>query len=139
MAKKLTKNTLPVREYQVWTSANMSDGDILDVYGSLGGRIADTVTMESNLGPSTVRLNVSNKVFGRQGGVSTVSGQLHNAWVDSSIAALRNAPILIKEVEDTGMPNILIENGTTQTWKSSEIGVRDIKIVNASGLRITVT
>lgn len=139
MAKKLTKNVLPVREYQVWTSANMSAGDLLDVFGSLGGRIADTVTLESNTGNSRVRFNVAREIYAEHGGYSQVSGVLHNKWVGRGKGMLRPAPYLVKEIEDTGMHDIVVENGTTQIWNKSEIGVKDIKVVHVSGLRITVT
>lgn len=137
MAKELTKNTLPIADYHVWTSSNMSEGDILDVYGSLGGRVADTVTLESDGGNSVVKFNVATRVHAQHGGHSTVSGQLHNSW--SEVGALRPAPYLVKEIEVTSKDEILIENNTAQSWTVDELGVRDIKVVTDSGLRITVT
>ena len=139
MAKKLTKNTLPVNDYQIWTSGNMSEGDILDVYGSLGGRIADSVTFETSSGNSIVQLNVATEVYAEHGYHSQVSGVVHNPWVGRGAGATRSSPYLVKEIEKTWVPQVLVETGTAQSWTRSEIGVRDIKIVTDSGLRIIVT
>ena len=143
----VTKNILPVREYQVWTSANSTAGDILGVTESLGGRVADSVTLESSGGDSTVRFNVVRQTYREHGatwsGVPDSAGRtyadstMHNAWTVAGI--LRPSPVLVSEFEDTGMPNIVVQNGTSQTWTLSELGVKDIKLVTPSGLKITVT
>ena len=143
----VTKNILPVREYQVWTSANMTTGDVLGVTESLGGRVADTVTLESSSGDSTVRFNVVRQIYRNHGstwsGVPDSAGRtyadstVHNAWTVAGV--LRPSPVMVSEFEDTAMPNVVIQNGTSQTWSTSELGVRDIRIVHMSGLRITVT
>ena len=143
----VTKNILSVREYQVWTSANMSKGDVLGVYESLGNRVADTVTLESNSGDSTIRFNVVKPIYRNHGslfsGVADSAGRtyadstVHNAWTVAGV--LRPSPLKVTELEDTGMANIVVQNGTAQTWTAAEIGIRDIKVVLASGLRITVT
>jgi hypothetical protein len=143
----VTKNILPVREYQVWTSANMTAGDILGVSESLGGRVADTVTLESSSGDSTVRFNVVKQIYRNHGstwsGVADSAGRtyadstVHNAWTVAGV--LRSSPVLVSEFEDTAMQNDVIQNGTSQTWTAAELGVKDIKLVTPSGLRITVT
>ena len=138
MAIRLTKNIKPVRDYQVWTTADMTNGDILGVSESLGHRVANSVTLESNGGASTVKFNVATEVYARHA-VGTVSGVLHNTFVGLGNGALRSSPHLVGEVEDTTQPSIVIDNGTSQTWLDSEIGIRDIKIVLNSGLKITVT
>ena len=142
----VTKNILPVREYQVWTSANMSEGDVLGVYESLGGRVADTITLETYGGASTVRFNVVRQVYREQGttwsGVTDSAGRTYaggtvlNPWC---VGALRSSPIMASEFEDTGMPDVLVQNNTSQTWTLDELAVRDIRVVHASGLRITAT
>ena len=139
MAKELTKNRLPVRDYQVWTSAMITNGDILDVYGSLGNRIADTVTLESTVGPSEVRFNVAHEIYAEHI-VGQASGVLHNRnWVGGGSGALRKSAFKVAEIEDTLKPNVLIDLGTSQTWSKAELGVRDIRVVASSGLRVTVT
>jgi len=149
----VTKNILQVRDYQVWTSANMVDGDILGVYESLGRRCADTVTLESAGGASRVRFNVARTTYREQGAVysGTYHGNSPNGpWsqalfhnVHNNFAGLgaggSRSPELVYEHEDDQQPDIIVANGTTQTWTRTEIAVNDIKIVNASGLRVTVT
>ena len=145
----VTKNTLPVRDYQVWTNiageVNMADGDVLGVYESLGFRVADTVTMESETGASRVQFNVVSQIHREQGntwsGVNNADGTryidqgVQNQWA----TAIRPSPVLVGEVTDLTKPDIVVAVGASQTWSISELPIKDIRIVVASGLRITVT
>jgi hypothetical protein len=125
----VTKNVLPVANYQVWTSANSSEGDILGVYESLGGRGAKSVTLESVGGASRVRFNVVRQVYKEH-------GPMHNSWLGPVPG---HSPLLMGEHEDTLAGDVVVGDGALRTIPASELAVRDIKIVNASGLRITVT
>lgn len=138
----VTKNVLTPRSYQVWTSANMTDGDVLGVYESLGGRNADSVTLESLGGASEVKFNVVVDVYREHGQLTAdpiVGTGVHNQWVGAGAGIYGTSPYKVTEIEDTSMPSVIVSNGTSQTWTSAEIVIRDIKLVTQSGLRITVT
>lgn len=127
----LTKLRKPVADYQEWTTAEMSNGDILDVWGSLGNRVANSVTITSSGDASIVRFNVSQQVYKEH-------SELHNNFVGAGDGALRSSPLLVDEIEDI-KPNLTITADTTQEWTVDEIGVTDIKLVSiASGLKIVV-
>lgn len=126
----LTKNLKPVAEYQQWDPGDISNGDILGVYESLGGRGANSVTLESLTGVSVVRFNVSKKIYGYND--VTNSG----SWLTYSTPHPR--PLLIDEIQET-KPSIDIASGSTRTWVASEITITDIEVVTNSGLRVTVT
>jgi hypothetical protein len=124
----ISKNVKPRAEYHQWGPSDMSNGDILGVYESLG-HIASTVTIESVGGASTIRFNVTEKVY---------SGQdIQNPWIPD--AGFWTRPVLVDEVE-VEKDDVVIESGSTHIWKASEIDVHDIKIISkSSGLKITVT
>jgi hypothetical protein len=85
-----------------------------------------------------VRFNVAEEIYAEHI-VGQASGVLHNKnWVGMGKGSLRKSAFKVAEIEHA-MPNVYVANGTTQTWNKNELGVRDIRIVNASGLRITVT
>ena len=127
----LTKNTKPVNEYQVWIASDITNGDILGIYESLGNRLARTVTIESLGGGTTIRFNVSEKIYSTQAG--------NNDWVP--YAGFYKRPYLINEIEHTWKPEIEIAANDIQTWSlDDEMEIRDIKIITkAPSLRITVT
>lgn len=124
----LTKNTKTKAEYQQWVAGDITNGDILGVFESLG-RPARSVIIESISGASTVRFNVSRQVHANQAA--------SNPWVAD--AEFWTKPGIVNEFEET-MPNIIIESGATQTWVASDIAITDIKVIaKSSGLKITVT
>jgi hypothetical protein len=128
----LTKKSKRVADYHTWGASELTNGDILDVYWSLGGRAADSVTIESLDGPSTIRFNVVQKIYKEH-------GALHNP-VFKDVGVLRKAPVLVGEIE-LAKDDIIIEQDSTHTWlRGPEIPISDIKIVTKStGLKITVT
>lgn len=128
----LTKKSKPAADYHTWTAAELTNGDILDIYSSLGGRAADSITIESLSGASTIRFNVVQKVHKEH-------GMAHNP-VFGDVSVLRKAPVLVGEIE-LEKDDIVIEQDSTHTWlRSQEIPVTDIKIVaKSTGLKITVT
>jgi hypothetical protein len=128
----LTRNTKPVADYQQWVTGDITNGDILDVYGALGNRCAHSVTIESLGGPTTIRFNVAKKVYKEH-------SQFHNQWLNQGQGMAKPAPILIDEIKET-KPDIVIEADEVQTWYSTEIAVVDIEVVTKSAdLKITVT
>lgn len=119
-------------DYQQWQAGDITNGDILDVFGSLGNRPADSVTIESIGGQTTLRFNVAKDVYKEH-------DHLHNSWVGHGFGSTRSSPRIMDEIEET-KPNIVIEADQIQTWDIKEIVVRDIKIITkSSGLKITVT
>jgi hypothetical protein len=127
----LTKLIKPVAEYQQWQASDLSNGDIIDVYKSLGNRPAHSITIESLSGASTIRFNVGKKIY-RQWGPN-------DPYVGSGMGANRPCPIMVAEIEEA-KPDVIIEEASTQTWIAQELTVYDIKIISkSSGLKITVT
>lgn len=126
----VTKNILPVANYQVWTSANSAEGDILGVFESLGNRGAKSVTIESVGGASKVRFNVVKQIYKEH-------GPDHNPWFLHGIH--KPSPLVVSEYEDTTAGDIVVGDGVSRTFMAKEITVSDVKIVNASGLRVTAT
>jgi hypothetical protein len=127
----LTKNIKRVSQYHQWSASEMSNGDILGVWESLGNREAHTVTVESLGGASTIRLNVSKKIYKEWGEA--------DQWAGMGQGLPRPIPRLVTEIEEM-KDDIVIEDASTQTWTADEIRVKDIKIVSKStGLKITVT
>lgn len=128
----LSKNIKPIAEYQQWSASDVSNGDILGVFESLGNREAHSVTVESIGGASTIRFNVSKKIH-------RPHSQLHESWVGLGQGGTRRSGVLVDEIKET-KPDIVIEANSTQTWLAMEICVHDIEIVTKSaGLKITVT
>lgn len=127
----LTKLIKPKAEYQQWIASELTNGDIIDIFTSLGNREAHSVTIESLSGASTIRFNVGKKIYKEYGPMS-------QSWAGLGQGLPRPRPLLIDEVEET-KPDIIIEMDSTQIWTSDEIRVSDIKIVTKStGLKITV-
>jgi hypothetical protein len=134
----VTKRTKPVADYQVWTASGagnptgVSNGDVLDVYSSLGNRESNSVTIESIGGEAVLRFNVVKKIY-KQHGFD------HNSWINTGQGLHRSSPYLVAEIEET-KPDITITANSVQVWNSDEIRVRDIRLVTVpSGLRLTVT
>ena len=127
----VTKNILPVSGYQVWTSANASNGDILGVYESLGQRGAKSVVVEASGADVTVRFNVAKQVYKEH-------GPDHNAWIPDG--GHKASPLIVSEYEDAFVADIVVAAGTSKEWLSRDITVGDIKVVaGAANARITVT
>lgn len=124
---ELTKNTKPRADYHTWAASEITDGDIIGVYESLG-RGAKTVVIESIGGATTIRLNVSKKIYKSH---ESLNPWLNGAWFPPS-------PILIDEIEDTSKDDIIISSD--DTWSSLDYPITDIKIITkSSGLKITIT
>lgn len=132
MATKITTKTRPVAEYQEWTNSGLNYGDIIGVSDSLGGRPAQSVTIQSAGGDTTLRFNVVKQIYKEH-------GPLHNSWVNLGMGGSRSSPLLVGEIEET-TPTITISAGSIQFWSQQEIRINDIKLLMIpSGLRITVT
>lgn len=127
----LTKIYKLPNEYQVWLDTELNNGDIIDVYKSLGNRVPARITIESPNGDALIRFNVATRIYKEfgpnyQGGVGYIDG------------FVRPQARLIDEIEETP-PHITIYTGTTQFWTREEIQVRDIKILEkTAGMRIIV-
>ena len=98
----LTKVVKPVGQYHQWLASDLTNGDIIGVWESLGGRVAHSVTIESTSGDSTVRFNVSKKIYKEHGPM--------DQWAGMGQGSTRPNPTLIKEIEQT-TDNIVITNG----------------------------
>lgn len=128
----ITKNLKPIAEYQQWVASDITNGDILGVFESLGGRVADTLTIESIGGASTLCFNVCKKIYRNH-------SETFENWVGLGNGLGRSSSSLAGEIEEV-KPNIIVESGATQTWTGDEIRIADIKIITkSSGLKITVT
>ena len=113
-------------EPQQFLAAEFSDGDILDVEGSLG-HPARVVTIESTGGDSVVRFNVVERVVSSQAAV----GNTHIVG-----SAFFPSPI-VTEIEEP-RPNYTLESGDIQTF--SAFSVWDIKVITkAPSMKITVS
>jgi hypothetical protein len=135
---ELTKIISMRAPYQVWNKTDLSNGDIVDVYTSLGGRPAHSVTIENNsasgsaTADATIRFNVVQKIYKEH-------GFDHNSWVGQGAGLGKASPYLVDEVE-LPRDDIVVKAGTSQQWLVSEIAVTDIKIIALSdSLRILVT
>jgi hypothetical protein len=128
----LTKNVKIKAQYQQWNAGvDMSQGDILDVFSSLGNRPANSVTIQSTGGSSTLRFNVSEEIHKEP--CST-----YESWVGLGQGGNRPLPLMVAEVE-IARPDLTIDANSIMSWGQSEISIKDIKIVTmASGLRIIV-
>lgn len=125
----VTRNLKPTNSYQQWAAADLTVGDVLGIYESLGNRSARSITIESLGGISIVRFNVIKKLFKNQESVG-------NSYM-SEAAAIKSAVLVGEVIEE--QPNITMEAGGIYMWKN-EIAVNDIQIiVKSSGLRITVS
>lgn len=124
----ITKVTKPVAPYQVFTSAEVGAGEIIDVQTSLGGVPAREVTFE-NLSASGIsfQLNVCEKVY-RQYGFG------FEPWVTGFQGS--RSPIAVGEiVKDLDTFTVQPSSGLT----IDNLGVVDIKLVTfADGAKITV-
>lgn len=127
----VTKLVKPRADYQQWLRSELSLGDIIDIAGSLGGRCANTVTIESAAGESTIRFNVAKKIYKEH-------GPGHNEWIGYGSGTTRSSPLCVAEIEES-TPDIVISSGVSQTWTKQEIAIMDIKIVSmAPTFKITV-
>jgi len=127
----ITKKTKPKADYHQWQASELNNGDILGIIESLG-RAACEITIESLGGSSTIRFNVSKKIYKDH-------NDLYNPRIGLGQGALHPSPVLQDEIEQE-KDNIVIEANAVETWTDTEICVHDIKIVSKStGLKITVT
>lgn len=127
----LTKISKPISDYQEWDQTELNVGDIIDVETSLG-KAARYITIESTGDDSVVRFNVVQKIFHTQ-------GSLGNAKQLGPTAYALQSGSLVGEVE-LPKPDIVVEIGSSQSWRDGEIAVKDIKIVKlAPGTRILVS
>lgn len=132
MATLLTKISKPRADYQQWLASEITNGDIIDVATSLGGRSAHTVTIESAGGETTLRFNVAKKIYKEH-------GPDHNPHLGWGAGTSRTSPLMVAEVE-LNTPDIVITAGVSQIWSAAEIPISDIKVITkSSGLKITVT
>jgi hypothetical protein len=132
VATLLTKISKAKADYQQWLAAEITDGDIIDVATSLGGRSAHTVTIESRGGPTTLRFNVAKKIYKEH-------GPDHNPYLGWGAGTTRPSPLMVAEVE-LAQPDIVVTAEVVQTWTAQEIAVSDIKVCTKSPfLKITVT
>ena len=121
----LTKVTKLVRDYHVWDASEVVAGDIIDIKTSLGGRAANSVTIESPTLDTVVKFNVAKKVFKEfgpnyQGGVGYIDG------------FVRPQAKEVAEVEDTAKESVVVRAGTAKKWTREELAILDIKIVSLS-------
>jgi len=124
----VTKNIKARQEYQIWTNADMSIGDILGFEETLG-HPARTLVIEPTGGPVIIRVNVCKKIYHNQESLG------NKAYFGADAAFFKSAQ-LVDEIEEE-RPEITIESGSAYSWEG--IPVRDIKIiVLAPTTRITV-
>jgi hypothetical protein len=129
----ITRNLKPVATYHQWLPGDITQGDVLGVFESLGNRAARSVTIESIGGESQIRFNVIEKVF-------KAYNQHHQPWIGLGQGlGKKSSPLLLRENKiETDL--IVIPSDTAQEWLLKEIQIRDIEVVlKSSGLRITVT
>ena len=134
MANILTKNTKTPQRYQQWiVGTDATQGDILNISGSLFNRNPNTVMIQSPGGSSTtIRINVAEEIF-REGGM-----QSDQTWAGLGQGLPRPLPLLVAEVERV-QPNLVIDAGATLILSIHDIGVKDIKLITAAtGTKITV-
>lgn len=124
----LTKVVKPVADYHTWVSSGVSNGDILDLHTSHGGRNPRSVTIDSFGGPTTIRFNVSKKIYADY------------KAIDAYVASYKQKPVLVDEIEEV-KDDIIIEENISRTWTSrNSIIINDIKIISKStGMVITTT
>ena len=128
----LNKNTLPRASYQQWSSANMSQGDILDVYSSLGNRPAKSVTIQTGVASGVVRFNVIQPLFRE-------AGTMYEDWVGLGQGNNRPLPLPVTEVKNTAQPPLLLLGSGIVTFTEDQISIKDIEVVSMNtGLIITV-
>ena len=130
----LTKLVQPAAEYQQWSTtvgSGLHDGDIIDIYTSLGNRRARSVTVTTSGNLSVLRFNVCESIFRQYG--------LEDGYVNAGCGAARPCPVSVGEVE-IATPDYVVDAGVSRTWTYSELAVKDIKIVSVLGdLVISVT
>lgn len=125
----LTKNTKPLAQYHTWLPAEFSVGDIIGIEESLG-HPARNITIESLGGQSTIKINVSEKIFSTQTGFNT-------GYMMPDEAGFYRRPIEVTEVENSP-DDILIE--AEAVWQETTIPIRDIKVtLKSSGMKIIVS
>jgi len=101
-------------------------GDIIDLRSSLHNRSAETLMVESIGGSTVIRLNVVERVYGRQ--------YPDNRWIMES--AFYTRPLLI-DIRKVQKDDIVIGSGVT--WSAShEIALDTVEIVTvSSGTKLT--
>jgi len=129
----LTKNVKRKNQYQSWdVPTDAAQGDILDVFVSLGNRPANSVTFRNNsLSDAIIQFNVSQSVFGEPSNV-------RESWVGLGQGGPRPLPLLLDEVQIT-RPGITIYADEVMSWSINEIAIKDIYLQTVtSGLNILV-
>lgn len=128
----LTKNVKMRAPYQQWTISQITAGDILDFYTSLGNRYPTSILVESIGGETVIRFNVSHSVFRE-------AGPMNESWVGLGQGGNRPLPLEVNEVE-IAQPDWKIEAGATMSWTIQDIAAKDMKVVTlASGLKVSIT
>ncbi len=127
----VTKKSFAAHDYhqivaQWVTVSGVNNGEIVDVYASLGSKSAKSLMIESYDGPSTIRLNVCQIIHKRQ--------TTDNPWVAD--AGFYTKPLMVDEVE-IEKDDILIPSGAIFSM-NDDIPVKDFKVITMpSGTKIT--
>ena len=127
----VTKKAFAIADYHQivghWvTLSGVNDGEIIDVYSSLGQRPASSLTIESYDGATTVRLNVCQIVHKRQ--------TTDNPFITD--AGFYTKPLKVDEIE-IEKDDIYIPSGAVFSLYN-DIPIKDIKVVTVpSGTKIT--
>lgn len=126
----VTKNTLtpPNSTMQQWDNGDFSEGDVLDIKRSLGGKSASTIVIEASGSNAKIQFNTVVRVFKSQENVG-------NTWIQNS-AFFPSAQLASEHQEDR--PDIIIEDGAVIEFENMMID--DIYIVTKAPLmRVTVS
>lgn len=127
----VTKKSFAAHDYHQivahWvTVSGVDDGEIVDVYSSLGSKAASSLMIESYNGPSTIRLNVCQIVHKRQ--------TTDNPWI--SEAGFYTKPLRVDEIE-VEKDDIYIASGAVFSMED-DLPIKDFKVITMpSGTRIT--
>ena len=115
----ITKVTKPVAPYQVFTSAEVGGGSIIDVQGSLGGHPARHVVFEnpSSVSGISFKLNVCEKIYYQYG---------DNFYPQTTGFQGGRSPVLINEIL-TDRPTITLS--ATSGLTIDTMAVVDIQLV----------
>ncbi len=128
----ITKVTKPAANYHQLTQADLINGDILDVYSSLGLRCPHSVTVEALIGTTVVRFNVCENIY-KEFDAS------HNSFVGLGQGYPRSSSYLLDEIK-IPKDNVTITAGSTQTWTGDEISIKDIEFITVgASVKITIT
>lgn len=128
----VTKIVLPPADYHQVTQADLSDGDILDVFTSLKLRPARQVLVEAITGDTTIRLNVVTQIYKN-------FDHSFNSWVGLGQGATTSSGKLVGEIIEP-KDNIVIPAGTSYSWSIREFAIKDIQCITlGSSVKITIS